>query len=300
MKRIYKIFFLVMGIGVVAGISLILLTVKPVQSQNYLNNIFLGPAEGIARRSLFTKINPPESQSDYFSVDNSTYFNPDYFPNQSALYYSAGYAPASSPAPLQSQSSILDQAAFEVRSLIALYKVTNTAASVHYDVPVKSQQDYLNGTACVPTSVAMVMDYYHQTDASLTTETISKFIANLDEGDITEGYGISVNKIVDDLWKLGYRNTIVMSGPQMNMNTLIDFLKEGPVIVQTGVELGNNPRRILGVGERQHAMVLKGITADGRSVIVNDPWSGAELEFSLARFVDMWDSGHNIVLMIRT
>ncbi len=244
MKRIVKIFFVVLGMGLVAGFTFTLIFIKPAQSQNSPGNLFLGPGEIPARLSFAGPVNSSGADNMDMIYDDSTYFNEAYFPNNSADYYPAGLAPSVLPSNLQPASSILDQAVFEVRSLIALYNVSNPASAVFYDVPVKSQQDYLNGTACVPTSIIMVLDYYHQTDPALTTETISKFIADLEEGDITEGYGISVSKIVDDLWDLGYRNSFYLNGSQINLNALIGYLKEGPVIVQTGLELAQNPRRI--------------------------------------------------------
>ena len=169
-----------------------------------------------------------------------------------------------------------------------------------FNVPEKSQGDWLNGKACLPTTVSMVLDYFHYGNPALPTATISQFVANLDPGDITPGNGIYVKDIIDELQDLGYQNSFYMMTPTMTINRLKIYLIDGPVIVQLGVELGHNPRRILGVGDHQHAAVLLGFSLDGQAAFVNDPWSGSQVELPVEVFLDMWTYGYNVALMIRT
>lgn len=298
MKRILKVFFLVLGMGIVSGFVFTTLSAKDAVQNNSVVGVFSSPADYPAFLARTDLDNPSATVNGILKYDDLSYFNEIYYPNNNTNFDSAGDAPGNS-ITIQPATTFLDQAAFEVRSLIDQYNVSSNSTAVFHDVPIKSQEDYLNGTACVPATVSMVLDYYNQVDPAFITQSIPYFIATLDEGDITEGYGISVNKIIDELRDIGYSNTFYLNGSKINLNTLVEYLKEGPVIVQTGLELGQNPRRIIGLGDTQHALVLKGISEDGRMVIVNDPWSGAELEFSLARFADMWNKGHNIALIIR-
>jgi predicted double-glycine peptidase len=145
----------------------------------------------------------------------------------------------------------------------------------------------------------MVLDYYHQYDTDLQTATISQFISTLNPGDITAENGIYIHKIIDHLKALGYQHTFYMMKPTMTLNRLKVFMIDGPVIVQLGVKLGYQPRRILGVGDYQHATVLLGMSIDEQTVLVNDPWSGSQLELPMVEFLDMWDRSNNIALMIR-
>lgn len=194
---------------------------------------------------------------------------------------------------------LFDQVAYRVETLVRRIEGQTQSGTVIYDVPVKAQGNLLNGTACVPTSVSMVLDYYHKNNSQLQSATISQFIADLNPGDIKPGIGISISDIIDNLQALGYRHSFYKISPQINLSDLKYYLQDGPVIVQTGLDLGHNPRRILGVGDKQHALVLRGFSPDGQTVYVNDPWSGSQLELQLTDFLAMWNNGHNIALMIR-
>ena len=192
---------------------------------------------------------------------------------------------------------------------ITIYHADTTFSPVEVDypvtlkctftVPVKAQGDWLDGKACLPAAVSMVLDYYHHSDSELKTTSIEQFIAILPPGDITPGNGIYIHDIIDELQALGYQNTFYTMTPRITLKDLRGYLLSSPLIVQLGVELGHQPRKLIGVGDHQHALVLLGFSLDGQIAYVNDPWSGSQLKLPLELFLDMWNQGYNVTLVIR-
>lgn len=165
-----------------------------------------------------------------------------------------------------------------------------------YDVPAKSQGDLYGSAACAPTSVSMVLDYFHAKDSSLNTASPQDLIGMMDKGDGTPGQGMSLSNLTDELNDLGYKNILGKGGA--SMTELQDNLKNGPVIVTTGVKItgpgtvnSDVPRAIEGPGSTTHAMVVTAISEE--KVAVNDPWTGSQMEFSMDTFEDMWTRGQN-------
>jgi uncharacterized protein YukE/uncharacterized protein YvpB len=165
---------------------------------------------------------------------------------------------------------------------------------VLYDVPTQSQGKLYSSRACAPTSVSMVLEYFHNQDSKNQTITAEKLITMMDKGDGTPETGISLTKLTDELQDLGYQNTT--SGVNADMDTLKSQLESGPVIVTAGVKIvgpgtitSDVPRAVTGPGNTIHAMVVKGVSAD--TVLVNDPWSGSEKEIPVETFSKMWSKG---------
>jgi len=170
------------------------------------------------------------------------------------------------------------------------------ASGVFNDVPIKAQGDLYGSAACAPTSVSMVLDYFHNQDASRASATPQKLVDMLDNGDGTWGNGVSLSLMTDDLNELGYKNITVSDNN--SLDSLATSLKDGPVIVTSGVQLiGGAVRDIQQAGSTMHAMVVKGINAS--SVLVNDPWSGVEKVFPRDTFSQMWNVGNNVIYSIR-
>lgn len=166
----------------------------------------------------------------------------------------------------------------------------------YHDVPAKSQGALYGSAACAPTSVSMVLDYFNAQDAARATASPEDLIKMLDRGDGTPGSGVSLHLMNDDLAELGYNKVTV--GVNAGMEALGEHLKEGPVIVTAGVKLiGGENRDIQQAGSTIHAMVVKGINAE--SVVLNDPWSGAEKVFPRATFEEMWTRGQQGFYVIR-
>jgi uncharacterized protein YukE/uncharacterized protein YvpB len=173
---------------------------------------------------------------------------------------------------------------------------------VLYDVPVKSQGDSYGSAACSPTSVSMVLDYFHNQDSNNKTISTNDLIKAMDTSDGTPGHGIALTNLTDELNDLGYKNISVKV--DASMDDLKSQLASGPVIVTAGVKIVGPgsvtpgvPRAIPGPGNTIHAMVVKGINAD--TVVVNDPWSGSEMEIPTEIFQKMWSNGSAAYYSIR-
>ncbi len=164
----------------------------------------------------------------------------------------------------------------------------------YYDILAKSQGTLYGSAACFPTSISMVMDYYHAKNSDFKTATPKELVDMLDPGDGSSA-GIGLDKLENDVAELGYKSTPPY---QSNMDDLSTKLKEGPVIVNMGVSLISQPDRdIQGAGNTNHSMLVKGINAD--SVVVNDPWSGAEKIYPRETFEKMWSKGQNYLIIVR-
>lgn len=181
-------------------------------------------------------------------------------------------------------------------SQLATSQAANSAYKAYYDVPVKSQGSLYGAAACAPTSISMVLDYFHNQDSSHATASPEALIKMLDLGDGTEGKGIFLHLMNDDLGELGYHDITVKA--EASLEELTSHLNDGPVIITAGVKLiGGQNRDIQQAGNTVHAMVLKALNAD--SVVLNDPWSGIEKTFSREIFDQMWKNGQNGIYVIR-
>ena len=82
------------------------------------------------------------------------------------------------------------------------------------------------------------------------------------------------------------------------MDELGNALNDGPVIVNSKVGLVSAPARdILPNGSTNHSILVKAINSD--SVVINDPWSGAEKILPRATFEQMWNGGGNYMVIVR-
>jgi len=173
-----------------------------------------------------------------------------------------------------------------------------------HDVPVKAQGNLYGNAACSLTSVSMVLDYYHTQDEKHRTVSPQELVGMLDKGDGTPGSGVSPSNLTDELGDLGYKN--ITERTHASLQYLMDQVKDVPVIVTVGVGLvgpgstkSDVPRAITGPGNTIHAMVVKGFSPDGKTVVVNDPWTGKELQFPVEQFEDMWTRGSQGLYVIR-
>lgn len=164
---------------------------------------------------------------------------------------------------------------------------------VYYNIPAISQGTRFGNAACLPTSMSMVLDYYHDSNSNLKSATADELIIMLDYGDGTKGNGIRLDGLDDDIKELGYESNVTAS----DIGGLVSELKEGPVIVNVGVQLESSPRDIKQAGSTNHAMLVKALNEN--TVVVNDPWSGSEKVFSRKTFEGMWSNGHNYMVTVR-
>lgn len=163
----------------------------------------------------------------------------------------------------------------------------------HYDITPQDQGSLYGNAACGPTSVSMIMDYYHKKDANNLNATPQEIISGLDQGDGTPGAGVSLSRLDDDIKEYGYQVSWQTSA---SLDDLETTLKEGPVIINGMVDLKGQDIDIPG-SQVNHSMVVKGISPE--KVIINDPWSGTEKEIPTNDFQTMWDRSDNVLYIIR-
>lgn len=172
---------------------------------------------------------------------------------------------------------------------------TRPGYSTYYDIPPKAQGAAYGGAACLPTSFSMVTDYYHQKNPDNQAVSPQELVKMLDSGDGTPGKGVTFDKLNDDLGELGYQETRYF---QSDLSGLKGELQGGPVVVNVKVNLTSLPERALGEGNGyNHAILVKGISET--NVLVNDPWSGKEMEIPAEKFERMWKNGDSWVQVVR-
>lgn len=156
--------------------------------------------------------------------------------------------------------------------------------------PVIAQGDYLDGFACAPTSLAMVLAYYHATlgTAAATPQQL------VEPGDYLPGQGVPYDNMVNTLQSLGYNH---LSGHQgATLDELVRNLTDGPVIVTMRVA---NTGATLVPGTISHSVVVVGVAADRSAVLINDPWTARQLRLSMSQFTAMWAGNDNAIVLIR-
>ena len=165
---------------------------------------------------------------------------------------------------------------------------------VYHQVPVHSQGNAFGSAACLPTALGMVTEYHHARSADLKSVSPSDLIAASDPGDGTSGKGFGFDSLNDEMDDRGYKVNLRTG----NLQELEKALKEGPLIANVKVDLTSGPARDIRPGNGYyHSVVVKGMNAD--SVVINDPWSGAEKVFSRTDFEGMWRGGGNLMLEVR-
>lgn len=163
----------------------------------------------------------------------------------------------------------------------------------YYNITPQDQGNLYGSAACGPTSVSMIMDYYHQKDAHNLNATPQEIISGLDKGDGTLGSGISLSRLDDDIQEYGYQVNWQTSA---SLDDLKKTLKEGPAIINGMVDLKGQDIDIPG-SQVNHSMVVKGISPE--KVIINDPWSGTEKEIPINDFQTMWERSKSVLYVIR-
>jgi len=166
-----------------------------------------------------------------------------------------------------------------------------------HSVPEYSQRDLTyNGAntqyGCVPSSTSMVLDYWHQKDASYSTMTAQELLdVNTVQGEFDK-YGMSPTNMHDELDKLGYT---AQDHTNSNLDELKGAVTDGPVIAV--VKLGMKTEGT------NHVVVVTGLS-DRNEVRVNDPWTGKSQTYSWEQFSKSWganfgkDSPKNIFTTI--
>ena len=177
---------------------------------------------------------------------------------------------------------------------------TTNSYDVYYNVPTEAQGNLDQGHGCSATAVSMLTEYYHAQNGTYATATPAQLQAPFGNS----GTNIAMSDMSGELSKLGYKASWTFNGdPPGKVVTLSDLqsaLKNGPVAVITKVKLvgsSNGTGTIDGAGSYAHALVVKGF--DQNNVVVNDPWSGKEIEIPDATFSQMWSGGSNAIFVVR-
>lgn len=165
---------------------------------------------------------------------------------------------------------------------------------VLYNVPIQAQGSVYHNAGCTPTSISMVLAYYNTQNPTNKLASAQQIIDISDANDRLSNKGMALTDLTDELNTLGYKNVNVQINA--HYSDLQIAIKDGPVIVTTGVNLtgdgiinSSGPRTLVGPGNIIHAMVVTGIGND--QVVVNDPWSGTQVEISKETFEKMWAHG---------
>lgn len=165
----------------------------------------------------------------------------------------------------------------------------------YFDVTPEYQGNAYGRAACLPTSLSMITNYYHAKDPANRAVSPDDLVGMLDPGDGTKGKGVGFDRLTDDLHEVGYTHVETF---QSNMSGLGNELKQGPVVVNVKADLFSLPERSIKEGNGyNHAMVVKGLSSD--HVLVNDPWTGKEINLPRDEFERMWKSGDQWLQTIR-
>lgn len=161
-------------------------------------------------------------------------------------------------------------------------QISSPESSFGHDVPLLSQQglQYRGGNTaygCTPTAVSMVLEYWHRQDENLGTLSAQEILdRNIAQGRFNAG--MSVTETHDEIQALGYRT--VEDHINADFESLRRDVEKGPVVA------------VVKLGMRQtgtnHAVVVSGISEDGKWVKVNDPWDGRIHLYTREEFEASW------------
>jgi len=197
---------------------------------------------------------------------------------------SAQYHIAEPPTLKVSPSAVLEKTATLAAEIIEKQPVKEAQdvnakpenATYWYDVPEYRQPD---GRSCTPTSVSMVMGYWHQVDSKYDVASPKDLLnENIKEGVVSPA-GMSLTNLDDEIKALNYQSNTVVDGTREELEAA---LAKGPVIAlvkYSGKELAPH-----GVN---HAVVVSGMTENDQ-VRVTDPMVGKSRLYTWAQFDAAW------------
>ena len=103
---------------------------------------------------------------------------------------------------------------------------------------------------------------------------------------------MQLSDISDELSDLGYSSNVSLNS---NREALEAALENGPVVAQVNLNMRN--------GGADHAVVVTGVSGDGNSVLINDPWNDQNQSYTWEQFTNSWSLDHgsfeNIFLTIQ-
>jgi uncharacterized protein YvpB len=155
-------------------------------------------------------------------------------------------------------------------------------AALLYQVPALEQKS--GSYECAPTSVSMILQYYHSQDnrhRSLSPSEVKQGLGSR----FNSGSGISADKLVAGLQDMNLGYQTIEWKAELDKEALISELREGPVIAQVHLHLGTSGYA--------HMVVVTGVSDDGNKVYLNDPWTGKQRELTWEAFEKTWTFSQN-------
>lgn len=149
---------------------------------------------------------------------------------------------------------------------------------------------------CAPTAASMVLGYYHTLDSENATRTPQELIKSFGNR-FNPRTGMTATELVDGLKEmdLGYDTIDYQAG--LDQETLQAELENGPVVAQVHVNWATNTYA--------HMVTVTGMSENGETVYVNDPWTGEAEEIAWSTFENSWTFGDppasysNLIVRIR-
>lgn len=154
---------------------------------------------------------------------------------------------------------------------------------VQLDVPYHAQGNLGGRRACSPTSLHMIMDYYHGLDAANRTIDDTEDLLRMMRatGRFSDYQGATAEQTAAQARDLGYAGSLMFR--QWSRADLVASLQMGrPLIAVVGLGFS--------AAGRPHSVVVTGISADGALVRVNDPWYPDIRQVSWAAFDASWSA----------
>jgi len=149
---------------------------------------------------------------------------------------------------------------------------------------------------CAPTAASMVLGYWYKRDPKNKTLAPQELVDKLGRR-FSPSSGINADELVAGLkeMKLGYRT--IERQALLDKNALQTELNNGPVLAQVHLNWGTNTNA--------HMVTVTGMSENGQTVYVNDPWIGKASEISWPTFERSWTFGgqykhaSNLIVKIR-
>jgi hypothetical protein len=142
---------------------------------------------------------------------------------------------------------------------------------------------------CTPTAASMILYYWHAKDPlknkRMSSQQLLDINAEQGEFKIT---GMSASQLHDELQELGYQAEDHLDS---TFETLQQEVAKGPVValVRLNMKTAGEP----------HAVVVTGISEDGKQVRLNDPWTGQSHTYPRDEFMKSWRTLRNSFMTIQ-
>jgi WXG100 family type VII secretion target len=150
-------------------------------------------------------------------------------------------------------------------------------------LPPQSLTPVLRQTAgsyeCAPTAASMVLSYWHRLDSDNQVRTPNELIQGLD-GRFSPKSGINADELVAGLKEMNLGYETIERRALLDQQGLQAELKDGPVIAQVRLNLG--------ASGYPHMVTVTGMSENGQTVYLNDPWTGKSSEVAWSAFEKSW------------